>query len=97
MSVYCAARLIHGSSEGRFTITWRPGQLGKEEVESVGFRYGDLAGMISRYDPAKLRDGYNQVNNEDIFYVSNPALGLWAWKERFAQDSKAHPAVSCRR
>jgi len=53
--------------------------------------------MISRYDPAKLRDGYNQVNNEDIFYVSNPALGLWAWKERFAQDSKAHPAVSCRR
>ena len=78
-----AAHLIHGSSEGRFAITYCPGGLGREEIESVGYRYGDLAATLSRYHPAKLRDGYNTVAGEDVFYVSNPALGLWSVKERF--------------
>ena len=78
-----AAHLIHGSSEGRFTITWCPGHLTKEEVESVGFAYGDLSQMLRRYDPAKLADGFNQVNGEQVFYISNPGLGLWAYRDRF--------------
>jgi len=77
-----AAHLIHGSSEGRFTITWCPGHLSKEEVESVGFEYGDLNSMTARYDPAKLKDGYNTVDGEEIFFVSNPGLGLWAHRSR---------------
>src|SRR5579862_5163439 len=40
-----AAHLIHGSSEGRFKITWCPGQLSREEIEGVGFTYGDYAEM----------------------------------------------------
>src|SRR5450432_2070756 len=40
-----AAHLIHGSSEGRFKITWCPGHLTKEEIEGVGFGYGDLNEM----------------------------------------------------
>jgi len=59
--------------------------LGREEVEGAGFCYGNLAAMISQYDPAKLRDGYNTVSGEEIFYVSNPGLGLWSVKERFQQ------------
>jgi nickel-dependent lactate racemase len=78
-----AAHLIHGSSEGRFTITWCPGHLTKEEVEGVGFNYGDLNAMLARYDPHKLSLGINQVEGEEIFYVSNPALGLWAHSSRF--------------
>lgn len=78
-----AAHLIHGSSEGRFSVTYCPGGLSEEEVTSVGFRYADLSRTMSHYDPAKLRDGYNTVDGEDIFYVSNPALGLWAVEERF--------------
>jgi len=81
-SLGAAAHLIHGSSEGRFTVTYCPRGLSREEVESVGFRYGDLA-MSARYDPAKLRDGYNIVAGEEIFYVSNPGLGLWVIRERF--------------
>src|SRR5262252_7190620 len=80
-----AAHLIHGSSEGRFTVIYCPGGLGREEVEGAGFRYGDLAATMSQYDPAKLRDGYNTVSGEEIFYVSNPGLGLWSVKERFQQ------------
>lgn len=78
-----AAHLIHGSSEGRFTITYCPGHLSREEIESVNFRYADLEQMIRRYDPARLADGYNVVDGEEIFFISNPALGLWSCKERF--------------
>ena len=78
-----AAHLIHGSSEERFTITYCPGHLTREEVEGVNFRYASLDEMSVRYDPAKLADGYNDVDGEEVFYISNPALGLWAYKGRF--------------
>lgn len=78
-----AAHLIHGSSEGRFTITYCPGHLTREEVEGVHFRYGDLSEMMRRYPPNKLAEGYNTVDGEEIFFISNPALGLWAHRERF--------------
>jgi len=78
-----AAHLIHGSSEGRFTITYCPGHLTKQEIESVNFRYASLKDMLVKYNPATLKEGYNlQDDGEVIFYVSNPALGLWASKER---------------
>jgi nickel-dependent lactate racemase len=73
-----AAHLIHGSSEGRFKITWCPGHLTQKEVEGVGFAYADLATVLTRYDPEKLRHGLNQVGGEDIFFIANPGLGLWA-------------------
>lgn len=78
-----AAHLIHGSSESRFTITWCPGHLTKEEVEGAGFAYGDLSEMLRRYDPAKLAHGFNTVDGEEIFFVANPGLGLWAHRDRF--------------
>jgi len=78
-----AAHLIHGSSEDRFSITYCPGHLTREEVEGVNFRYADLAETMAKYDPAKLQDGYNTVDGEEIFYISNPALGLWAYRGRF--------------
>jgi nickel-dependent lactate racemase len=75
-----AAHLIHGSSEGRFTIRWCPGHLSRKEVEGVGFEYGDLKTMLARYDPQKLRYGYNQVDREEVFFIPNPGLGLWAYR-----------------
>ncbi len=78
-----AAHLIHGSSEDRFQITYCPGHLTRQEIESVNFRYGSLDEMLRRYDPAKLTDGFQTVGGEEIFYVSNPAMGLWSYRERF--------------
>jgi len=78
-----AAHLIHGSSEGRFSITYCPGHLTREEVEGVNFRYASLDEMTQKYDPAKLPDGWNVVGGEEIFYISNPALGLWSYRGRF--------------
>jgi nickel-dependent lactate racemase len=84
-----AAHLIHGSSEGRFSVTYCPGNkpenLTKAEIESVGFKYAGLDEMTQLYNPKTLKDGYNQLpNGEEIYYISNPALGLWAFKDRFS-------------
>lgn len=79
-----AAHLIHGSSEGRFRITWCPGKLSREEIEGAGFEYGELGEMLAKYDPAKLADGVNVVDGEEVFYISNPALGLWAHASRLS-------------
>jgi nickel-dependent lactate racemase len=78
-----AAHLIHGSSEGRFHIIWCPGHLTREEVEGAGFGYGELSHMTQLYDPAKLQRGWNQVKGEDVYFIENPGLGLWASADRF--------------
>ena len=79
-----AAHLIHGSSEGRFKITYCPGHITKKEIESVNFLYSNLDETIKKYNPDILHDGFNTMpDGEEIFYISNPALGLWAWKDKF--------------
>ena len=79
-----AAHLIHGSSEGRFKITYCPGHVTREEIESVNFNYADLDTMMKKYNPSELKDGFNTMpDGEEIFYISNPALGLWSYKEKF--------------
>jgi hypothetical protein len=82
-SLSVAAHLIHGTSDGRFKITYAPGGLTKEEVEGLGYNYMPLEKAMQKYDISELTDGFNTVNGEEIFYVSNPALGLWAYKEYF--------------
>jgi len=77
-----AAHLIHASSEGRFGITWCPGRLSREEVEGVGFSYGELDAIMERYNPDKLSHGWNRVDGEEIFFIANPGLGLWAHASR---------------
>jgi nickel-dependent lactate racemase len=79
-----AAHLIHGSSENRFRVTYCPGHLSREEIESVNYSYGSLVEMMVKYDPRVLKDGINITSDgEEIFYISNPALGLWSARERF--------------
>ena len=83
-----AAHLIHGSSEGRFSVTYCPGKevdnLTRDEIESVGFQWDDIDRVMQRYNPARLNEGFNILpDGEEIYYISSPALGLWAYKDRF--------------
>lgn len=79
-----AAHLIHGSSDGRFSITYAVKNISKEEVEGVGFIAADYGEMVRRYDPEKLHYGYNTLpDGEEIYFIPNPALGLWINKEKF--------------
>ena len=80
-----SAHLIHGSSEGRFKITYCPGPgMTREEIESVGFAWGDLEEALRRYPIERMKDGWNTMpDGEEVYYISNPALGLWAYPDRF--------------
>ena len=80
-----AAHLIHGSSEGRFTIRYCPGPgLSQNEIESVGFEWGDLKEAQARYDVTRLAPGWNSLSDgERIFFIPNPGLGLWAERKHF--------------
>lgn len=88
-----AAHLIHGSSEGRFTIRWCPGSLSREEIEGVGFEYGDLKTMLTRYNSQRLRYGYNQIDGDEIFFIPNPGLGLWSFRGKLGNEVERLPAL----
>lgn len=76
-----AAHLIHGSSDGRFRVTYCTEGLTEAEVRGVGFDYLPYREAAKRYDPAVLRDGWQEAAGERFFYISNPALGLWTREE----------------
>jgi len=79
-----AAHLIHGSSDDRFKITYAVKNITKEEIESVGFAAADYDEMVKKYNPKTLHYGYNTMpDGEEIYYIPNPALGLWINKEKF--------------
>jgi len=78
-----AAHLIHGSPENRFDVIYAAGGLSQEEVESVGYQYGDIASLSQQYDITTLADGWNRDRDGSEFYfIRNPALGLWEAKDK---------------
>jgi hypothetical protein len=87
---HATAHLIHGSSEGRFKITYAPGHLNKAEVEQVNFGYADLQQAIARYQPEKCKEGWNTTaDGEKFFFIPTPSAGLWATKEKLFGRSSA--------
>jgi nickel-dependent lactate racemase len=83
------AHLIHGSSEGRFTIRYAPGKLTREEIEQVGYEYADLAEMQRRYAPEQMKEGWNRMpDGEEVFYISTPSAGLWSTVEKLNNPAR---------
>jgi nickel-dependent lactate racemase len=80
---HATAHLIHGSSEGRFRITYAPGHLSREEIESVGFGYADLEATLAAYPPEKLHEGFNELpDGQRVFFIPTPSAGLWSTRQR---------------
>lgn len=77
-----AAHLIHGSSEGRFRISLASPKLSQEEIENINFNYLDYQKTIDKYKLDELENGFNTVNGEEIFYIDNPATGLWVYQDK---------------
>lgn len=82
---HATAHLIHGSSEGRFTITYAPGHLSQEEIEKVGYGYLDIDEAQRRYPIADMREGLNERNGEEFYFIPTPSAGLWALREKLYQ------------
>lgn len=79
-----AAHLIHGSSEGRFTIRYCAPGLGRQRVEGVGFAYGDLEEWLACCPPERMAEGWNTLTDgSTVYFIHNPALGLWSTRDRF--------------
>ncbi len=80
-----AAHLIHGSTEGRFTVTYCVSHMSKHDVENAGFEYASAEDMLKRYDPSALTPGTNILaDGEEIYFIPNPATGLWAYEGRIS-------------
>jgi nickel-dependent lactate racemase len=80
---HAAAHLIHGSSEGRFKITYAPGHLSKEDIECVHYGYAELNETLKKYPPDKLKEGFNDLpGGERIFFIPTPSAGLWATRAK---------------
>ena len=80
-----AAHLIHGSSDGRFSVTYAVRDISQAEIAGVGFRPASYDELIQTYNPKTLRYGYNTVDGEEIYFIPNPALGLWINRETFKE------------
>jgi nickel-dependent lactate racemase len=82
---HATAHLIHGSSEGRFKITYAPGHLSEKEINGVNFGYADLQETLKRYPPESMKNGFNKLpDGEEIYFIKTPSAGLWATRERFS-------------
>ena len=82
------AHLIHGSSEGRFRITYAPGQIGRDDIEAVNFGYADLDETLARYPIEQFTEGFNNVRGESLYFIPTPSAGLWATREKlFSRQS----------
>lgn len=82
------AHLIHGSSEDRFTVTYAPGGLTREDVEQVGYQYMDIGRALETYNPETLSEGFNTVDGEEIFFIGSPGQALWSSRNRFVESLK---------
>ncbi|MCD9026160.1 lactate racemase domain-containing protein [Cohnella silvisoli] len=83
---HATAHLIHGSSEGRFKITYAPKYLTREDIESVHYNYLDYDQAMKMYSPDKLQNGFNLLDNgEEVYFISTPSAGLWTTQEKLNQ------------
>jgi nickel-dependent lactate racemase len=83
------AHLIHGSSEGRFTIRYAPGHLSRKEIEGVGYEYADLREALAHYAPERMTEGWNTMpDGEEVFYISTPSAGLWSTKAKLNDPAR---------
>jgi nickel-dependent lactate racemase len=84
LGLAAAAHLIHGSSEGRFKITYCPGPgLSRDDIEGVGYGYMPIAKAEKIYNPGALTEGWNTTGTgEKIFFTGNPAKGLWTLENK---------------
>ncbi|PQO42234.1 lactate racemase domain-containing protein [Blastopirellula marina] len=89
------AHLMHGTSEGRFTIRYAPGHLTKEEIEQVHFAYADYEETIKRYPIDQMKEGFNKMpDGEEIFFIATPSAGLWSTKAKLYDRPSGFSTVS---
>lgn len=59
--------------------------ISQRQIASVDFQPADYDEMAKKYNPATLSYGFNTLapDGEEVFFIPNPALGLWINREAF--------------
>ena len=70
--------VVGNAGSADFKITYAAPLLGRELVQKACFNYEELDALTEKYNVASLKQGYNNVNGEEVYFIENPALGLWA-------------------
>jgi nickel-dependent lactate racemase len=84
---HATAHLIHGSTEGRFTVTYAPGHLSRADIEAVGYRYTDLEKALNYYNINSLKNGFNTLpSGEEIYFIETPSAGLWTMQAQIERN-----------
>lgn len=69
------AHLAQGSCDGNFSITYCTDRRFSQSIRAVGYGWMDISQAQAKY--ATLQPGWNNLDGDDVYYVPNPALGLW--------------------
>ena len=56
--------------------------LHRRIIEQVKFGYANLEETLLKYPINQLKEGFNDVNGERIYFIPTPSAGLWATKDR---------------
>jgi hypothetical protein len=82
---HATAHLLHGSTEGRFTIRYATDKLTRDDLKSARYEHADLRQTLARYNVETLREGFNTLpDGEEIYFLATPSAGLWSTRERMA-------------
>lgn len=49
----------------------------------MGFQFRDLEEVTQVYDVSRLKEGWNEDEMGNFYFIPNPALGLWSVRDRF--------------
>jgi hypothetical protein len=63
--------LEQSSSDGKFTIVYCTKGLSKNDIESIGYQYGNINEKLMLYNPAKLKPGINTFRCGTQIYFIN--------------------------
>ncbi len=89
-----AAHLLLGCVNGRFRVVYAVKAITQKEIRDVYLDAADYDEQAKRYDPFTLQNGWNRMpDGEEIYFIPNPALGLWTDKARFAAEAASVQSV----
>ncbi|MBC8531567.1 DUF2088 domain-containing protein [Christensenellaceae bacterium NSJ-53] len=77
-----AAHMMHSSPDGRFRVTYGLDRMSRDKAVKGRIRFEDYGMLAKKYDPGRLKPGINWVDGEEVYFIPNPALGLWALRDR---------------
>jgi hypothetical protein len=61
--------------------------MSKKDIESANYKYESCDDIVKKYNYSRMNEGLNIMpSGEEVYFINNPGMGLWACKHRFNYD-----------